>query len=226
MYPMIQSMILTPTPDLKDNLRARILPTPCIVHFLLFLMVFKFFYLNRISIIKVFQTKCFYGQINNRLEKNPPFSIADSATFTFLLVYHKHDRSTFSINWWVRQCDPNHLINGTERSTGSALSSWSSLSGFDWGHYYHKHSCLLFSLSLSVTVMLCREKTVMLMSTKISTWVLYISALCSWYCCQSHSHCHDLGPIKMRLKTKWKIFSCCVSYSSMHADQTIREAIL
>ena len=33
MYPMIQSMILTPTPDLKDNLRARILPTPCIVHF-------------------------------------------------------------------------------------------------------------------------------------------------------------------------------------------------
>ena len=91
-------------------------------------------------------------------KKNPPFSIADSATFTFLLVYHKHDRSTFSINWWVRQCDPNHLINGTERSTGSALSSWSSLSGFDWGHYYHKHSCLLFSLSLSVTVMLCREK--------------------------------------------------------------------
>ena len=69
MYPMIQSIILTPTPDLKDNLRARILPTPCIVHFLLFLMVFKFFYLNRISIIKVFQTKCFYGQINNRLEK-------------------------------------------------------------------------------------------------------------------------------------------------------------
>ena len=36
MYPMIQSIILTPTPDLKDNLRARILPTPCIVHFLLF----------------------------------------------------------------------------------------------------------------------------------------------------------------------------------------------
>ena len=164
-----------------------------------------------ISIITVFQTKCFYGQINDRLERNPSFSIADSATFTFLLVYHKHDRSTFSINWWVRQCDPNHLINGTERSTGSALSSWSSLSGFDWGHYYHKHSCLLFSLSLSVTVMLCREKTVMLMSTKISTWVLYISALCSWYCCQSHSHCHDLGPIKMRLKTKWKLFAVFLS---------------
>ena len=108
-----------------------------------------------ISIITVFQTKCFYGQINDRLERNPSFSIAYSATFTFLLIYHKHDRSTFSINWWVRQCDPNHLINGTERSTGSALSTWSSLSGFHWGH---RHSCLLFSLSLSVTVMLCREK--------------------------------------------------------------------
>ena len=58
----------------------------------------------------------------------------------------------------------------------------------------------------------CAEKkTVMLMSTKISTWVLYISALCSWYCCQSHSHCHDLGPIKMRLKTKWKLFAVFLS---------------
>ena len=95
MYPMIQSMILTPTPDLNDNLRARILSTPCIVPILLFLIVFKFFYLNRISIIKVFQTKCFYGQINNRLEKN--------ASLTFLLVYHKRDTdgSIFSINWWL-----------------------------------------------------------------------------------------------------------------------------
>ena len=103
--------------------------------------------------------------------------------------------------------------NGKKINIGFALSTWSSLSGFHWGHYYHKHSCLLFSLSLSVTVML--------MSKKISTWVLYISTLWSWYCCQSHSHCHDLGPIKMRLKAKWKIFSWCVPFLFMHADQTI-----
>ena len=42
MYPNIQSMILTPTPDLNDNLRARILPTPCIMPCLLFLIVFMF----------------------------------------------------------------------------------------------------------------------------------------------------------------------------------------
>ena len=36
MYPMIQSMILTPTPDLNDNLRARILPTPYCGSFVLF----------------------------------------------------------------------------------------------------------------------------------------------------------------------------------------------
>ena len=183
-------------------------------------MVFKFFYLNRISIIKVFQTKCFYGQINNRLEKNPPCSIADSATFTFLLVYHKHDRSTFSINWWVRQCDPNHLINGTERSTGSALSSWSSLSGFDWGHYYHKHSCLLFSLSLSVTVMLCREKNSYVdVNKNLDLSIIHLRTL--FLILLSISLSLSLpGSDKDEAEDQMKNI-CCVSFSSMHTDQTI-----
>ena len=36
MYPMIQSMILTLTPNLNDNRRARILPTPYCGSFVLF----------------------------------------------------------------------------------------------------------------------------------------------------------------------------------------------